>query len=184
MAASPRGRASPSRTRSSCRSTRAVRDRRRRPSSSSSCYLQRSERLARKRLGEHRAAGARICRRRAPVCGSTSPRAFASTCGRERFVRRRTADRRAEALRAADASRPARLRRSRRPRSLPPACRASSIASATKPASERVVGALPVDVPFPEFGPSIFLAAELTAEARPPVVDLACTQGSGLAGEV
>jgi hypothetical protein len=36
-----------------------------------------------------------------------------------------------------------------------------------------VVGALPVDVPFPEFGPSIFLAAELTAEARLPVVDLA-----------
>ena len=36
-----------------------------------------------------------------------------------------------------------------------------------------IVGALPVEVPFPEFGPSIFLAAELTAEARPPVVDLA-----------
>ena len=58
---------------------------------------------------------------------------------------------------------------SRRPRSLPPGCRASSIASATKPAERTVVGALPVDVTFPAFGPSIFLASELTAEARPPV---------------
>lgn len=33
-------------------------------------------------------------------------------------------------------------------------------------------GALPVHVDFPEFGPSLFLASELTAEARAPVVDL------------
>ena len=32
----------------------------------------------------------------------------------------------------------------------------------------RIVGALPVDVAFPEFGPSIFLATELTAEGRAP----------------
>jgi hypothetical protein len=35
-----------------------------------------------------------------------------------------------------------------------------------------VIGSLPVSVPFPEFGPSVFFAAELTAEARSPVVDL------------
>ncbi len=79
----------------------------------------------------------------------------------------------AEALRAADASRPA-----------PPPPVASPAESAAglqglvdrfrNESRERtVVGALPVDVPFPVFGPSIFLAAELTAEARPPVVDLA-----------
>lgn len=37
----------------------------------------------------------------------------------------------------------------------------------------RVVGALPVDVAFPEFGPSIFLASELTAEGKVPSVELA-----------
>ena len=35
-----------------------------------------------------------------------------------------------------------------------------------------VVGALPVHVGFPAFGPSLFLAAELTAEASVPSVDL------------
>jgi hypothetical protein len=40
-------------------------------------------------------------------------------------------------------------------------------------AGERtVVGALPVNVMFPEFGPSIFLASELTAEARAPSIEL------------
>jgi hypothetical protein len=36
-----------------------------------------------------------------------------------------------------------------------------------------VVGSLPVHVAFPAFGPSIFLAAELTAEATAPCVELA-----------
>jgi hypothetical protein len=36
-----------------------------------------------------------------------------------------------------------------------------------------VIGSLPVHVTFPEFGPSIFLASELTAEARAPYVELA-----------
>jgi hypothetical protein len=36
-----------------------------------------------------------------------------------------------------------------------------------------VVGSLPVHVAFPAFGPSIFLAAELTAEAAAPCVELA-----------
>jgi hypothetical protein len=36
-----------------------------------------------------------------------------------------------------------------------------------------VVGAIPVDVPFPLVGPSVFLASELTAEARAPRLDLA-----------
>jgi hypothetical protein len=41
-------------------------------------------------------------------------------------------------------------------------------------AGERtVVGALPVEVSFPAFGPSMFLAAELTAEGRAPSVELA-----------
>jgi hypothetical protein len=42
-----------------------------------------------------------------------------------------------------------------------------------KDAGSRVVtGALPVRVAFPEFGPSIFLAAELTEEGRAPSLDL------------
>ena len=36
-----------------------------------------------------------------------------------------------------------------------------------------VIGALPVHVTFPTFGPSIFLASELTAEARSPSVEIA-----------
>jgi hypothetical protein len=35
-----------------------------------------------------------------------------------------------------------------------------------------VAGALPVNVTFPAFGPSLFLAAELTAETRAPLVEL------------
>lgn len=35
-----------------------------------------------------------------------------------------------------------------------------------------VVGVLPVQVTFPAFGPSIFLASELTAESRVPVIEL------------
>ena len=35
-----------------------------------------------------------------------------------------------------------------------------------------VVGSLPVHVTFPVFGPSIFLASELTAEGRAPFLDL------------
>jgi hypothetical protein len=35
-----------------------------------------------------------------------------------------------------------------------------------------VVGSLPVPVTFPSFGPSIFLASELTAEGRVPTIDL------------
>jgi hypothetical protein len=36
-----------------------------------------------------------------------------------------------------------------------------------------VVGALPVHVTFPQFGPSLFLAAELTAESNTPSIELA-----------
>src|SRR5262249_54527836 len=35
-----------------------------------------------------------------------------------------------------------------------------------------VAGALPVNVTFPEFGPSMFLASELTAESQAPQVEL------------
>ena len=35
-----------------------------------------------------------------------------------------------------------------------------------------IVGSLPVRVAFPSFGPSVFLASELTAEASAPSVDL------------
>jgi len=35
-----------------------------------------------------------------------------------------------------------------------------------------VTGALPVDVTFPTLGPSIFVAAELTAESQAPFIDL------------
>jgi hypothetical protein len=40
-------------------------------------------------------------------------------------------------------------------------------------AGRTVTGSLPVRVVFPEFGPSIFLASELTAEFRSPFVELA-----------
>jgi hypothetical protein len=36
-----------------------------------------------------------------------------------------------------------------------------------------VVGALPVHVTFPQFGPSVFLASELTAESNAPSIELA-----------
>jgi hypothetical protein len=39
--------------------------------------------------------------------------------------------------------------------------------------SRTVVGALPVHVTFPQFGPSLFLAAELTAESNAPAIELA-----------
>jgi hypothetical protein len=40
-----------------------------------------------------------------------------------------------------------------------------------------VVGSLPVHVTFPVFGPSVFLASELTAEARVPAVELIVKRG-------
>jgi hypothetical protein len=36
-----------------------------------------------------------------------------------------------------------------------------------------VSGALPIDVSFPTMGPSLFMAAELTAESSAPSIDLA-----------
>jgi hypothetical protein len=41
-----------------------------------------------------------------------------------------------------------------------------------EPGGRTVVGSLPVHVTFPAFGPSIFLASELTAEGRAPFVEL------------
>jgi len=41
-----------------------------------------------------------------------------------------------------------------------------------EPGGRIVIGSLPVRVAFPSFGPSVFLAAELTAEAATPSVDL------------
>jgi hypothetical protein len=41
-----------------------------------------------------------------------------------------------------------------------------------EPGGRTVVGSLPVRVAFPSFGPSVFLASELTAEASAPSVDL------------
>jgi len=38
-------------------------------------------------------------------------------------------------------------------------------------------GAVPIDVPFPDFGPSIFLAAELTAERQPPSLEIQYKRG-------
>jgi len=42
-----------------------------------------------------------------------------------------------------------------------------------EPGGRTVVGALPVDVAFPAFGPSIFLASELTEEGRAPSMEVA-----------
>jgi hypothetical protein len=41
-----------------------------------------------------------------------------------------------------------------------------------EPGGRTVTGTLPVDVSFPEFGPSIFLASELTAEGSVPAIEL------------
>jgi hypothetical protein len=41
-----------------------------------------------------------------------------------------------------------------------------------EPGGRIVVGSLPVRASFPAFGPSVFLASELTAEASTPSVDL------------
>ncbi len=41
-----------------------------------------------------------------------------------------------------------------------------------EPGGRTVVGSLPVTIAFPAFGPSIFLASELTAEGRAPSVEL------------
>jgi hypothetical protein len=38
-------------------------------------------------------------------------------------------------------------------------------------------GALPIDVAFPDFGPAVFLAAELTAETRGPALDIDYRRG-------
>jgi hypothetical protein len=38
--------------------------------------------------------------------------------------------------------------------------------------AKAAIGALPVDVMFPAWGPSIFMASELTAEAEAPTVEL------------
>jgi hypothetical protein len=40
-----------------------------------------------------------------------------------------------------------------------------------------VVGALPLHVPFPQFGPSLFLASELTAESHALWVECAFKRG-------
>jgi hypothetical protein len=42
-----------------------------------------------------------------------------------------------------------------------------------KETGRTTTGIVPVRVRLPEFGPSIFLAAELTAETRPPSLELA-----------
>jgi hypothetical protein len=41
-----------------------------------------------------------------------------------------------------------------------------------EPGGRTVVGALPIDISFPTFGPSIFLASELTAEGHAPSIEL------------
>jgi hypothetical protein len=45
--------------------------------------------------------------------------------------------------------------------------------------ANRVAGVLPVQVPFPAFGPSMFLVSELTADATAPVVELAYKRTKG-----
>ena len=77
----------------------------------------------------------------------------------------------AEALRspgaAAAASAPRRFdAERRRSRSGDADCRRSSTASRNEAGGRTVVGSLPVHVTFPQFGPSVFLASELTAESR------------------
>jgi hypothetical protein len=48
-----------------------------------------------------------------------------------------------------------------------------------KEAGRASAGIVPVEVRFPEFGPSIFLAAELTAEAQTPAVEVAYARKGG-----
>jgi hypothetical protein len=46
-----------------------------------------------------------------------------------------------------------------------------------KEAGRTRLGAMPIEVTFPDFGPSIFLAAELTAERQPPSLEIAYHRG-------
>ena len=67
-----------------------------------------------------------------------------------------------------------------RPRRGPPAdCRRSSIGSGTNPADARSSDRCRFTSTFPAFGPSIFLASELTAEASAPSVDLTFKRSEG-----
>ena len=45
--------------------------------------------------------------------------------------------------------------------------------------ANRVAGVLPVQVPFPEFGPSMYLVSELTADATAPAVELTYKRTKG-----
>jgi hypothetical protein len=45
--------------------------------------------------------------------------------------------------------------------------------------ANRVAGVLPVQVPFPAYGPSVFLVSELTADASAPAVELAYKRTKG-----
>lgn len=45
--------------------------------------------------------------------------------------------------------------------------------------ANRVAGVLPVQVPFPAFGPSVFLVSELTADAAAPAVELSYKRTKG-----
>ena len=126
---------------------------------------------ARSTRGPTRGGRASICRRsicrcRAPASSCTTRRASGSSRSRARSASRAIPVR--SPRRCAQPPTPVVGRQSRRApgRSAPrPDCRRSSIVSETRPAAARVVGALPVHVTFPAFGPSMFLASELTAEA-------------------
>ena len=160
------------RTRSCCRSKRDAPATRRRPSSSSSCTCSGSTR------GPTRDGRASICRRsicrcREPASSCTTRRAFASSRSRASFrveQRSRSSSRR----RCAGRRRPPSSRQAAQGEA-----RAASGLQAlvdrfrNEPGGRTVVGSLPVHVTFPAFGPSVFLASELTAEGSAPSVELA-----------
>ena len=130
-------------------------------------YLQRTRRVDRTRDARASICRRSICRSRARASSCTTRRAFASSRSRARSASETDPGPFAEALRASRRRRRRRhdegSRRSRAPRR-PAGARRSS--SGTSPAAARSSASLPVHVTFPAFGPSMFLASELTAEGQ------------------
>ena len=174
-------RASPSTMPCCCRSRRGAPARRRRPSSSSSSTCSAIDGVDRPRARAARVCRRSICRSRAPASSCTTRRASASSRSRARFartadpgiVRGGAASNRRRLLAGAIAPTPA-------GRGAPRGLQALVDRYREGAGGRTVVGSLPVHVTFPAFGPSIFLASELTAEGRGAVVDLTLQASEGI----
>ena len=167
------GRAPRRATRCCCRSKRAARASRPRHSPSTSVYLQRIDAWMDKGRARIDLPALDLPVSRTGSSCHYSPRFHVEPQpGAFRVEQRSRCLRRGAARRRRRRSH-AKSRPSRDDGGPPAGCRRSSIASGTSRADARSSASLPVHVTFPAFGPSIFLASELTAEASAPSVDLA-----------